>query len=189
MNDFSDLSRTALLLIDVQDGLDDTAYWGPRNNPHAEDNMARLLAAWRAHQRPIYHVQHLSTNPASPLRPGLPGNAIKQVVAPQGDEPLIQKTVNCAFIGTDLEERLRRDRIESVVVVGLTTNHCVETTARVAGNLGFTVYVVDDATATFDRTGYDGRHFPAEIVHALALASLHGEFATVMTTDQLLAQG
>lgn len=182
----TDLSRTALLIIDVQDGLDHPTYWGKRNNPHAEDNMARLLSAWRAHQRPIFHVQHLSTNPASPLRPGQPGNAIKAIVAPQGDEPLIQKTVNCALIGTDLEARLREAGITELVVVGLTTNHCVETTARVAGNLGFTVYVVDDATATFDRTGYDGQYFPAEAVHALSLASLHGEFATVVTTNQLL---
>jgi nicotinamidase-related amidase len=180
--------KTALLIIDVQDGLDDPL-WGRRNNPDAESNMARLLAAWRARKRPIYHVQHMSTNPKSPLRPDQPGNAIKRIVAPQGDEPVIQKTVNSAFIGTNLEDRLRAADIQSVVIVGLTTNHCVETTARMAGNLGFTTFVVDDATATFDRSGYNGAHYPAETVHAISLASLHEEFATIVTTDQLIDPG
>ncbi len=180
--------NTALLIIDVQDGLDDPT-WGRRNNPEAERNMARLLAAWRTNGRPIFHVQHMSVRPTSPLRPNQPGNAIKRIVAPQGDEPVIQKTVNSAFIGTNLEARLRQAGIQSVVIVGLTTNHCVETSVRMAGNLGFTTYVVADATATFDRTGYDGAHFPAETVHAVSLASLHGEFATVVTTDQVLAEG
>jgi nicotinamidase-related amidase len=180
--------KTALIIIDVQEGLDD-ARWGKRNNPDAEGNIARLLAAWRRRGRPIYHVQHMSTNPNSPLRPNQPGNAIKRIVAPQSDEPVIQKTVNSAFIGTDLEDRLREAGIQSVVIVGLTTNHCVETTARMAGNLGFTTFVVDDATATFDRNGYDGAHYPAETVHAISLASLHDEFATILRTDQLLDKG
>src|SRR5258706_11255076 len=141
--------KTALIIIDVQDGLDDPRL-GKRNNPDAESNMARLLAAWRTRGRPIYHVQHMSTKPNSPLRPNQPGNAIKRIVAPRGDEPVIQKTVNNAFIGTDLEDRLRAADIQSLVIVGLTTNHCVETTARMAGNLGFTTFVVRYATATFD---------------------------------------
>jgi len=180
--------KTALIIIDVQDGLDDPRL-GKRNNPDAESNIARLLAAWRTTGRPIYHVQHMSTTPNSPLRPDQPGNAIKRIVAPQVDEPVIQKTVNNAFIGTDLEDRLREEDIQSVVIVGLTTNHCVSTTARMAGDLGFTTFVVDDATATHDCSGYDGAHYPAETVHAISLASLHGEFATILKTDQLLDKG
>lgn len=179
--------KTALIIIDVQEGLDDPV-WGRRNNPDAERNMARLLADWRAKRRPVFHVQHMSTNPHSPLRPHQPGNAIKRIVRPEGDEPIIQKTVNSAFIGTDLERRLREAEIQSVVIVGLTTNHCVETSARMAGNLGFTTYVVADATATFDRTGHDGAHYPAETIHAVSLASLHDEFATVVETEQLLGE-
>lgn len=178
-------SNAALIIVDVQDGLDDPV-WGRRNNPEAENNMARLLDAWRARRQPIYHVQHISTDPKSPLRPNQPGNAIKQLVMPNADEPVIQKTVNSAFIGTDLEDRLRKQNIQSVVIVGLTTNHCVETTARMAGNLGFTTFVVADATATFDRTGYDGSYYPAELVHSVSLASLHDEFATILNTADLL---
>lgn len=175
----------ALLIIDVQVGLDDPKL-GERNNPDAEGNIARLLAFWREKGWPIIHVQHMSTHPDSPLRPDQPGNAIKRMVAPQGNEPLIQKTVNNAFVGTDLEDRLRTDGIQSLVVVGLTTNHCVSTTARMAGDLGFSTIVVGDATAAHAVTSYDGIHYPAETVHTLALASLHDEFATILTTDQLL---
>jgi len=180
--------NTALIIIDVQDGLDDPS-WGTRNNPGAEQNMARLLAAWRAAGRPIFHVQHMSTRPTSPLRPNQPGNAIKRIVAPQAGEPVIQKTVNSAFIGTDLADRLRAADIRSVVIVGLTTEHCVSTSARMAGNLGFATVVVADATACFDRHGYDGSYYPAETVHAVSLVSLQDEFATIVETDHLLAQG
>ena len=175
----------ALLVVDVQDGLDDP-YWGQRNNPGAEENMARLLAAWRRTGRPIFHVQHLSRRPTSPLRPGQPGVEIKAVVAPRGDEPVVQKDVNSAFIGTDLEARLRDRGVGTVVIAGLTTDHCVSSTASVASNLGFETYVVADATAAFDGVGYDGRRFPAEVIHAVSLANLHGEFATVVDTDDLL---
>ena len=177
--------RTALLIIDVQTGLDDPRL-GARNNPAAERNMARLLARWRARKRPIFHVQHMSTEPDSPLRPELPGNAIKSEVAPIGGEPLIQKQVNCAFIGTDLEARLRQASIKSLVIIGLTTNHCVSTTARMAGDLGYRAIVVADATAAHERRSYDGSFHPAETVHELALANLHEEFATILNTDQVL---
>ncbi len=177
--------RTALIIIDVQDGLDDPAL-GQRNNPDAERNMARLLAAWREKGHPIFHIQHMSTQPHSPLRPELPGNAIKQVVAPDGDEPVIQKTVNNAFLGTVLEERLRAADIQTVVIVGLTTGHCVSATARMAGDLGFKTLVVADATACHDHHGFDGKFYPAELVHTVSLVSLQDEFATIVTTDQLL---
>ncbi len=177
--------KTALIIIDVQAGLDEP-HLGQRNNPDAETNMARLLSAWRTNGRPIYHVQHMSTEPNSPLRPELPGNAIKRIVAPQGEEPVIQKTVNNAFVGTDLEQRLRAAGIESVVVVGLTTEHCVSTTARMASDLGFVTIVVADATACHDRTGHDGVYYPAATIHAVELVSLQDEFATILKTDQLL---
>ena len=179
-------SRAALLLIDVQQGLDDPR-WGARNNPDAEQRMVELLAAWRATARPVIHVQHLSLEPHSPLREDAPGHALKPEVLPVGDEPLFQKHVNSAFIGTDLEAHLRGNGIEELVVVGLTTAHCVSTTVRMAANLGFNVTLVSDATATFDADGPDGRHYSADVMHDTALASLHGEFATVRSTTDVLA--
>ena len=179
--------KTALIIIDVQDGLDDPRL-GKRNNPNAESNMALLLAEWRIQQHPIFHVQHMSTNPNSTLRPNQPGNAIKRIVAPQDDEPVIHKTVNNAFVGTDLENCLREEGIQAVVIVGLTTEHCVSTTVRMASDLGFTTYVVGDATACHDHNGYDGVYYPAETVHSIALVSLQDEFATILTTDQVLSE-
>lgn len=176
---------TALIVIDVQRGFDDPR-WGRRNNPDAEENIARLLAAWRRTGRPIVHIQHHSRSPQSPLRPGQPGNDIKDVARPLPGEPVIPKRVNSAFIGTDLERRLRAAGIGTVVIAGLTTDHCVATTTRMAGNLDFETYLVADATATFDRVGPDGVRYAAEQVHAVSLASMHEEFATVIDTAALL---
>jgi len=177
---------TALLLIDVQQGLDE-AYYGTRNNPGAEQVLARVLAAWRERGWPVFHVQHLSLEPDSPLRPERPGVAIKPEVRPLPGEPLFQKHVNSGFIGTDLEARLRAAGITHLVVGGLTTEHCVSTTVRMAANLGFEVTLLADGTAGFGHTGPDGRAWSAEEIHSATLATLHGEFATVRTAGDVLA--
>ena len=180
-------SNTALLLIDMQQGFDDIDYWGGgRNNPEAENNAAHLLKKWRQRGWPIFHVKHNSTEPQSRLHPQHPGNALIEAVAPQGDESLIEKDVNSAFIGTDLQQRLQDQNITTLVIVGLTTDHCVSTTTRMAGNLGFAAYLVEDATATFDKVGFDGTRYPAQQIHDTALASLHNEFAQVVRMDEVL---
>ena len=179
--------NAVLLIIDVQKGFDEPM-WGRRNNPQAEANIAKLLEGWRRTDRPVVHIQHCSTGATSPLRPGQSGNDFKAEVTPKDGEPIMQKNVNSAFIGTNLEKYLREQGFDTLVIAGLTTNHCVSTTARMAGNLGFETYVVDDATATFDRTDHTGRTFTAEDVHAISLASLHGEFATVTSTDDVLGE-
>jgi len=150
----------ALLVIDVQRGFDDPS-WGRRNNPDLEARVRELLDAWRAVRLPVLHARHMSMSPTSPLRPGQSGNEFKEVTAPQANEPVVEKRVNSCFIGTALDEHLRRSGIMGLVLAGLTTNHCVSTTARMAGNLGYAVTVVSDATATFDRTGPDGVLYPA----------------------------
>jgi nicotinamidase-related amidase len=177
---------TALLVIDVQRGMDDPQRL-PRNNPDAEANIARLLAAWRAAGLRCVHVRHDALDPDSPFAPGQPGNAIKEIVAPLPDEWLIVKHVNSAFIGTELEARLRDAGITTLVITGLVANYCVETTARMAGNLGFETYVVSDATAAWDRVGPDGVRYAAATIHAMTLMNLHEEFATITTTDAAIA--
>jgi nicotinamidase-related amidase len=180
-------SRAALLVVDVQQGLDDP-HWGARNNPGAERQIAALLGAWREAKWPVIHVQHMSQRPSSPLRPDRPGNAFKPEALPLDGEPIFRKTVNSAFIGTALDAHLRTEGISSLVIVGLTTDHCVSTTVRMAGNLGFEVVVVEDATATFERTGPDGTHHSADEMHRVALASLHDEFAQVQSARDVLAR-
>lgn len=179
--------NAGLILVDVQQGFIEADYFGGnRNNPDAESNMSRILQVWRDTKRPIFHIKHNSINANSPLRPNQPGNAIKPDVAPQGDETVIEKTVNSAFIGTDLEVRLKNASINEVLIIGLTTNHCVSTTTRMAGNLGFKTYLVSDATATFDRKGLDGKIYPAQQLHDTELANLNDEFATVINTATVL---
>ncbi len=180
------IANATLLIIDVQQGFDDP-FWGRRNNPQAETNIARLLAIWRDLHWPIIHVQHLSRLPNSPLSPNnKTGSDFKEVVRPLPGETIITKHVNSAFIDTPLEALLHEQQATTLVIVGLTTNHCVETTTRMAGNLGFTVYLVADATATFDRVGPDGILYRAEEIQAISLASLHDEFAQVVSTETLL---
>ncbi len=181
------ISRDAVLLVvDVQQGFDQYNESLHRNNPELERNIARLLDTWRATGRPIIYVQHVSRLPQSPLRPNQPGVEIKEAVRPRPGEPIVQKSVNSAFIGTSLEADLRAAGRRTLVVTGMQTNLCVSTTARMAGNLGFDTYVVSDATATFDNTGPDDRLFPAQLLHDVALADLHGEFATVIGTNEVL---
>jgi nicotinamidase-related amidase len=177
---------TTLLLVDLQLGFDEPR-WGRRNNPSLEQRATELLRAWRASGRPVVHVRHMSREPASPLRPGQPGNEFKPETAPVAGEAVIEKRVNSAFIGTSLETDLRRAGCHGLVIVGLTTSHCVSSTARMAGNLGFATWVVSDATATFDRIGPGGVEYVAELLHEIALSDLDGEFATVVDADSVIA--
>lgn len=178
---------TALLVIDVQRGFDDP-YWGRRNNPGAEQNIAALLATWRHRGQPIVLVRHDSTTPGSPLAPGTPGNAFKPELDGATPDLMFAKEVNSAFHGeVDLHGWLRRRGIDDVALAGIQTNMCVETTARVGGNLGYRVRVALDATFTFDLTGPDGTALDADTLALATATNLHGGgFAEVVPTAGLL---
>ena len=181
------MPNPTLIVIDVQRAFDD-AGWGPRNNPDAERHIAEALAAWRARGAPVIHVRHASAEPGGRFIPGTPAFEFKPEAAPLEGEPVITKDVNSAFIGTDLEARLREDGVETVALVGLTTDHCVSSTARMAANLGFDTWVLGDATATHQRRAPGGELIPAEHMHRAALASLDDEFAEVLPTRDALAR-
>jgi nicotinamidase-related amidase len=175
--------RPALILVDIQKGFDNIEYWGgQRNNPDAEENAGELLRLWRRNNYPVFHIQHCSSNPSSLLHETNAGNEFKDLVKPFDDEPVIKKKVNSAFIGTNLKVQLEFSNITELVIVGLTTDHCVSTTTRMAGNFGFDTFLVSDATATFNKKGLKGEHYSAELIHETALASLNDEFARVVTT-------
>lgn len=176
----------ALIPIDVQRGFDYPP-WGRRNNPHMEDNGRRLLAAWRERGWPLLHVRHDSVQAGSSLRPDHPGNAFREGFEPRADEAVVGKSVNSAFIGTDLDLRLRRLGVDTVVVFGVSTDMCVSTTARMASNLGYRTIVVGDACFCFDLDDGAGGTIAAEAISAAHLATLRAEFAQVMDTDALLA--
>lgn len=177
----------ALILVDIQKGFDDLGYWGgQRNNPDAEINCQKLLHYWREHHLPLFHIQHCSVNPNSKLAAENPGNQIKDIVAPAINEPVIKKTVNSAFIGTDLKEQLDTQKIDTVVIIGLTTDHCVSTTTRMASNYGYKTYIISDATATFSKTGINNEFYDAQTMHLAALAQLKDEFATVINAEAII---
>lgn len=194
------LSKTALLLIDLQTGFDspDPTYWGTtRSTPALEQNVGTLLAHFRSvkstdgsQARPtIIHVFHHSTEPLSPLHPSSTGVAPARYAAPLEGERVFSKNVNSAFIGTDLEAYIRELHITRLFVAGLVTDQCVSTSVRMAANLGVVAYgegkgqivTIEDACATFNRGKWD-----AETVHAVNIESLRGEFCEIMTTKEVL---
>jgi len=174
----------ALIIIDMQNAIDAPS-WGRRNNPEAETVIAGLIAGWRVTGRPVYHIRHDSNDPSSDYRPGQKGNDFKKEAKPLEGETVIAKHTNSAFIGTDLESELKRHGHTPLIVTGVITNNSVEATVRMAGNLGFETYVVSDGVFTFDKTDLNGRCHPAEDVHALSLANMHGEYATVVSSGWL----
>ncbi|MFF9625284.1 cysteine hydrolase family protein [Streptomyces griseosporeus] len=186
--------NAALVVVDVQKGFEEAGFWGPRNNPGADDNIAALIDVWQATGRPVVFVRHDSVKAASPLRTGYVGNELKEYVEQRrgkgaGPELFLTKTVNSAFLGTpDLGAWLTEAGIGQLVLVGIQTNMCVETTARMGGNLGYDVVVPLDATHTFDLAGPFGwRRTAQELAEATAVSLHGGGFARVVTTEDVVA--
>ena len=183
-----EITKLTLLCIDIQLAfLDEDSWGGTRNNKDAEKTCARIIAKWRGIGADIIHVRHSSANPESPLHHSADGFAFNPLCAPIAGETIITKSVNSSFIGTDLKERLDAKNCETIVIIGLTTDHCVSTTARMAGNYGYNTIVISDATATFEKIGITGETYTSELVHHTALASLKDEFAAVMSSEELFA--
>lgn len=176
-----------LLIIDMQQGMaSGSSSLPPRNNPAAEANIARLLAAWRAAKAPVVHVRHISREAGSPFWPGQPGAEFQPALAPLPSEHVVEKNVPDAFVHSGLERWLHQRDVTDLVITGVSTNNSVEATARSAGNLGFKTHVVADACFTFDKTDHAGTPRKAAEVHAMSLANLAGEYAEIIDTATAL---
>jgi nicotinamidase-related amidase len=179
-----DFDRAVLLPIDMQQGFD--APGAPRRwNNEVDANGLALIAAWRAAGRPIIHVRHDSVQPGSVFAPGTPGNRHRPGFEPQPGEPLVTKSVNSAFIGTDLDLQLRRLGAKHVVAFGMVTDMCVSTTIRTGANMGWDMILVPDACDCFDLPDGEGDIIRAEDVHAAHVATLGYEFCRLMSVAEL----
>ncbi|AQQ52612.1 cysteine hydrolase family protein [Planococcus lenghuensis] len=181
------MGNRALILVDIQKAFHDPK-WGERNNPDAEKNAGKILKLWREKGWKIIHVRHRNDTPGSVFHPEGAGFAFQEEVMPLIGETIITKTVNSSFIGTGLEEILRENGITTAVIFGLTTPHCVSTTTRMSGNLGFTTYLVSDATAAFGLEDQHGTYYDPQTIHDVSLATLHEEFAMIVTTEELISE-
>lgn len=179
--------KPLLLLVDIQKAFLEKDYPGIiRNNPNAEYICGEILKRWREVELPVIHVRHSSTNQESKLHKSKPGFEFNDYVKPLEDEIVLTKKVNSAFIGTDLEKILKKNSISSVVVAGMTTNHCISTTVRMSGNLGFETYLVSDATACYNTKGFNGNIIDCETIYETSIANLTDEFATIIDSIYLL---
>jgi nicotinamidase-related amidase len=177
-------NKPVLIVIDVQNGFRNPAM-PPSNNPECEDKVRELLSVWRERKLPIVLVRHDSKNPNSVLAPGQAGNDLQEGIDGEHDL-LVSKSVNSAFYGEpDLKTWLDASNYKKLVICGIQTNYCCETTARMAGNMGYEVEFVLDAMRTFDLTDSDGKVYPAELLHQVTAVNLDGEFAKVVSTQQV----
>jgi nicotinamidase-related amidase len=175
-----------LICVDLQLGfLDEESWGGNRNNKDAEKICAKIISTWRERDEKIIHVRHSSKDIKSKLHPDADGFKFNPLCTPIDNETILTKSVNSCFIGTKLKQILDELRCSTVVIIGLTTDHCISTTTRMAGNYGYNTYLVSDATATFNKVGQNGEIFNSEIMHNTALASLKGEFATILSSKEL----
>lgn len=181
------MHQTALIVIDMQKGMQSDLL-PPRNNLQAEQNMTTLLTAWRNAGNPVIHVRHLSRSPASVFFPGQSGAAFQTRFAPLQDEHVMEKNVPDAFVQSGLERWLHVRGLRDLVIIGVSTNHSVESTARTAGNLGFATTVVADATFAFAQQDYAGTLRSADDVHAMSLANLAREYARILSTAEVMAK-
>jgi nicotinamidase-related amidase len=181
-------ARTALIVVDVQKGFDDAEFWGPRNNASCEDNVAALIDAWRASDQPVVFVRHHWDEDGSPLRSDEPGSEFKDVIEGEPDL-LVTKTVHSAFHGApDLHDWLRTEAIDKLVICGIQTNMCCETTARVGSDLGYEVEFAIDATHTFDQDGHGGGTVTADELARVTASNLDPEFGRVLTAAEAIAE-
>lgn len=176
-----------LLIIDVQNAIDDPKY-AHRGQKGMEAAIALLLARWREKGDPVIFIRDDSTDPNSPFRPGQSGNDFKREVAPLNHEPIVDKRTSSAFIGTDLMQLLEDIGASELVITGAWLEYCVSSTVRMAADLGFMVFIPQDCVASLGRTDRNNRKWTAEEVHTLTLSTMDGEYASILSSTDLLME-
>ena len=178
--------NSALILVDVQKAFLEKDYPGiKRNNPNAEKICGLILTKWRKLKFPVIHIRHSSIYKSSKLHNSKPGFLFNDHVLPLENETVLTKNVNNGFIGTNFSNILNDLKVNSLVFAGMTTNHCISTTVRMSGNLGYDTYLISDATAAYNTVGLDGEMIDCEIIYNTSLANLNEEFATILSSHEL----
>lgn len=178
---------TPLVILDVQDAIDQPV-WEGKNNPGYLAVIQRLLAHWRRHGWPVLHVKHDEPTPTSSYHSNGPWNGIKKDVAPIAGEKVIAKQQNCAFIDSELDTLLRDLRVDRLVLAGVVIHNSMDATVRAGKALGYNIILPSDATTAVPVVAPDGTSWDAATVHGLTLAILGGEYAEVMTSEEVIAQ-
>jgi nicotinamidase-related amidase len=176
---------TALLLIDIQNDYFPGGAIELVAPEKAAAQAARLLGAFRQRSLPVFHIQHLATRPgATFFLPNTAGVSIHESVSPLAGESVITKNFPNSFRGTGLLDALRGLNATNLVIAGMMTHLCVDTTVRAAADLGLSCSLAHDACATKDLS-FGGGRVGAEAVQLAYLAALHGSFATVSLAAEL----
>lgn len=176
---------TALLIIDIQNDYFPGGAMELVGSTEAGAQAGKLLTAFRQKALPIIHVQHISSYPgATFFLPDTPGAEIHAGVAPRDGETVIEKHFPNSFRDTPLLEYLRENKITALIVAGMMTHMCIDTSVRAANDLGFKCSLAHDACAT-KSLSYGAVTVSAENVQAAFLAALNGLFAKVQSVDEV----
>ena len=176
-----------LVILDVQDAIDQPV-WDGKNNPDYIVAIQRLLTHWRNKNWPVLHIKHDEPTPTSSYHTHGPWNAIKREVAPKPGETVITKQHNCAFIGTELDDVLKKMQAECLVLVGVVIHNSMDATIRAGEACGYHIILPSDATTAVPVAGSDGKVWDAASVYDLTLAILGSEYAEIMTSDEVLSR-
>ena len=179
--------KSAILLVDIQNDY----FPGGKNVLHQPEQAAAqariALEHFRSGGLPVFHVRHISIRPgASFFLPDTIGSQIHSSVTPLPKEEVIIKHAPSSFLRTDLKDRLHAQDIQHLVICGMMSHMCIDTTVRAAKDLGFSVTVLEDACTTKDLS-WNSTVIPAQTVHGTMMAALNGTFADVITTQAYLA--
>jgi nicotinamidase-related amidase len=181
------IEKSALLVVDAQESFKISPRWARRSNPQFEHNVSALIDAWRDASLPVIFILHTDDDPG--FSRDSPELRLMDFIKRRESEPLLLKDTRNSFTSTDLEQRLDALGVRRVVLTGIQTEQCVETTTRVAADLGYDADFVTEATMTFPivnrATGEELS--TADIIERTEFV-LRDRFARIATVKQLVEE-